>query len=152
LFLCDDWKWMAFDWAAGVGSRNRAYGENSDQVADIRRNERDFERVDWARKRYQQKNANNKGPCCDFSRLQAVTDVGDKFGVVDFLQSYIYGDCARQYIGSYSVEVTPISCTQARFTITNNSSFESFSYGLGPAWDGGPMGNFRQTYTWDENL
>ena len=26
LFLCGDWKWMAFDWATGLGSRNRGYG------------------------------------------------------------------------------------------------------------------------------
>jgi hypothetical protein len=65
---------MASDWAAGLGSRNRAYGENSDQVADIRRNERDFERVDWARK-----SGTNSGSLISFNPI-------------------FYGDCARQYI------------------------------------------------------
>jgi RHS repeat-associated protein len=148
LFLCDDWKWMAFDWATGLGSRNRTYGEESDQVQQLK----NLPVVNWARQRYQQKNAGNKGPCCDATKLQGVTDVGSKFGIPQFIQATMQGNCAWHFVGSFSLNVTPISCSQARFTVTNNSSFKSFSYGVGPAWNSGPMGNLYQTYTWEESL
>ena len=149
LFLCDDWKWMAVDWALGLGSSDRTYGSGSDQVAQLQH----LPAVDWARQRYLQKNSSQKsGGCCDASKLQGVTDVGSRFGISQFIQATMQGNCAWHFIGSFDLNVIPISCTQARFTITNNSSFTSFSYGLGPSWQGGPMGNFRQTYTWDETL
>jgi YD repeat-containing protein len=148
LFLCDDWKWMAFDWALGLGDRNRSYGAESDQVQQLK----SLPIVNWARQRYQQKNAGNKGGCCNASQLQGVTNVASKFGIPQFIQATMQGNCAWHFIGSFSLDVTPVSCSQARFTITNNSSFKSFSYGAGPSWNGGPMGNFNQTYTWDESL
>jgi RHS repeat-associated protein len=149
LFLCDDWKWMAVDWLVGLGSHDRTYGTESDQVAQLQH----LPMVDWARQRYQQKNGGTQGSgCCDASKLQSVTNVASRFGIPQFIQATMQGNCAWHFIGSFRVDVTPISCTQARFTITNNSSFTSFSYGVGPSWNGGPMGNFRQTYTWDETL
>jgi hypothetical protein len=149
LFLCDDWKWMAFDWALGLGSRDRVYGPESDQVAQLK----NLPMVNWARQRYQQNNGGAKSSgCCDASKLQGVTGVGSQFGVPQFIQATMQGNCAWHFIGSFDLDVAPISCTQARFTIKNNSSFKSFLYGIGPAWEGGPMGNFRQTYTWDESL
>jgi RHS repeat-associated protein len=148
LFLCDDWKWMAFDWLVGAGDHNRTYGPESDQVQQLK----SLPIVNWARQRYQQKNAGNKGGCCDASKLQSVTNVASKFGIPQFIQATMQGNCAWHFIGSFSLAGTPISCTQARFTITNNSSFKSFTYGRGPSWNGGPMGNFYQTYTWDESL
>lgn len=62
LFLCDDWKWMAFDWALGLGSRDRGYGPESDQVTQLR----NLPAVNWARQLYQQKNGAR-------SRADAVT-------------------------------------------------------------------------------
>jgi RHS repeat-associated protein len=148
LLFCDDWKWMAIDWALGLGDRNRTYGAESDQVQRLK----NLPAVNWARQRYQQKNANAKNGCCDASRLQDVANVKSSFGISEFIQATMQGNCAWHFIGSARVDVTPISCTQARFKLTNNSSFTSFSYGLAPSWNGGPMGNFYQTYTWDENL
>ena len=149
LFLCDDWKWMALDWALGLGSRDRTYGPDSDQVAQLK----NLPMVNWARQRYLQKNAAAKQTgCCSASSLQSVTNVASKFGVPQFIRATMEGNSAWHFIGSFSLDVTPISCSQARFTITNNSSFKSFTYGKGPSWNGGPMGNFYQTYTWDETL
>ena len=51
LFLCDDWKWMAVDWALGLGSNNRTYGDFSDQVGEVR----GLPMVNWARQRYREK-------------------------------------------------------------------------------------------------
>jgi hypothetical protein len=138
---------MAFDWALGLGSHNRTYGADSDQVTQLK----NLPMVNWARNRYLQKNGAPNG-CCSASNLQSVTNVASRFGIPQFIQATMQGNCAWHFIGSFRLDVTPVSCSEARFTITNNSSFTSFSYGLGPSWNGGPMGNFTQTYTWDETL
>lgn len=109
--------------------------------------------VNWARQRYLQKNGPpTTSSCCDVAKLQPVTNVASKFGAVQFIQATLESNCAWHFIGSFRLDVTPLSCTQARFTIGNNYSFTSFSAGYGPSWTSGPMSNFYQTYTWDESL
>jgi RHS repeat-associated protein len=148
LFLCDDWKWMAFDWATGLGDHNRTYGDESDQVQQIK----NLPPVAAARQLYQQKNAGATNGCCVGSKLQGVSDYAARFGIPQFIQATMQGNCAWHFVGSFRIDIAPVSCTQARFTVTNNSSFTSFAYGLGPSWNGGPMGNFYQSYTWVESL
>jgi hypothetical protein len=146
--LCDDWGWMAIDWALGLGSRNRTYGDGSDQARDVA----GLPGVEKARQAYRRKNAGAKGECCDPGKLQSVTNWKASFGWSGYLGATWRRSCAGHFIGSYRVDIFPISCNRARIRVTNNSSFTSFAYGLGPSWSGGPGGNFYQTYEWEEQL
>jgi len=74
------------------------------------------------------------------------------FGLRGYIQATMMGSCAWHFIGSMAVNVYPISCKKVRIVVTNNSSFTSFTYGKGPSWNGGPGGNFHQTYEWEESL
>ena len=147
LLFCGDWGWMAVDWALGLGSRNRTYGQESDQVQQIAQ----LPPVDAARQLYRQKNSSAKGGCCDASKLQPVTDYAAKFGFRQFM-SATFTSCAWSFVGSFGIDIYPLSCTKARVVVTNNSSFTSFSAGMGPSWIKGPGSNLLQTYTWDETL
>jgi RHS repeat-associated protein len=147
LMACGDWGWMAIDWALGTGSRNRTYGPESDQAQQIAQ----LPPVDGARQLYRQKNSAAKGSCCDASKLQPVTNYAAKFGFRQFMTA-TFTSCAWSFVGSFRIDIYPLSCTKARFVVTNNSSFTSFAYGIGPSWTHGPGSNFLQTYTWDETL
>lgn len=60
----------------------------------------------------------------------------------------------EQFVGSYRIDVS-IKDNRANFELSNNSSFKSFSYGVGPAWERDSfswMGNMSQTYSWSEEL
>lgn len=61
-------------------------------------------------------------------------------------------DPVEQYIGSYGIEIHAINKTTLQFTITNNTSFKSFFYGIGGSWDGGMMGNYYQRYYFTEKI
>jgi RHS repeat-associated protein len=149
LMLCGDWGWMAIDWALGLGSKNRTFGESTDQAIAVSH----LPPIETARTLYKQKNgAEQSSSCCDVSKLQAVTDVAAKFGLSGFIHATLMGSCAWHYIGSFDINVYPISCKRARFVVKNNSSFRSFMYGVGPSWSSGPMSNLFQTYTWEEDL
>lgn len=71
------------------------------------------------------------------------------FGLMGLMRAGI--DPIEQFIGNYRVDIYPQG-NMLQFTLTNNSSFTSFSYGYGPSWNGGPMGNFNQTYIFTEPL
>jgi uncharacterized protein RhaS with RHS repeats len=150
LILCDDWGDMAMDWALGRGSRNRFYGSGSSQSSEVRGLPSSRDAVEF----YKKKNAAElaKGDCCDPTKLQPVTNYAVKFGPVQLAQALIMKSCAWNYIGSYRMDIIPIDCKTARVFATNNSSFTSFSYGMGPSWQSGPMSNFYQTYSWDEHF
>jgi len=84
-----------------------------------------------------------------------LSTVADNFGhtltiahntAIEIASVTLSGGATVQY--AYDSTLRLATVTQA----DNNSSFKSFFYGAGPAWEGGPTGNFRQTYTWDENL
>lgn len=150
LMLCGDWGWMAIDWALGLGSRNRTYGGFSDQAREVAA----LPPVAAARQLYRQKNASamGMGRCCSKSKLQPVTNYAARFGVHQFIAATRLRSCAWHFLGSFRIDIYPISCTQARFVVTNNSSFTSFAAGHGPSWSHGPGSNFFQTYTWDETF
>jgi hypothetical protein len=149
LMPCGDWGRMAIDWALGLGSRDRTFGDFSDQANEVTH----LPPIEIARLLYKQKNgAEQSKGCCDASKLRSVTDVGAKFRWSEFKQATLMGSCAWHYLGSFDINVYPVSCTKARFVVKNNSSFKSFLYGIGPSWSGGPMGNLLQTYTWEESL
>ena len=141
---------MAIQWAIGGGDRNVQYGDESDQSQDVR----NIPTLNWARNRYREKNEKEeeKGSCCDKNKLQSVTNVKSSFGVIRYIEAG-FTSCAWSFLGSFRVDVYPVSCHQAKFVVTNNSSFTSFTGGIFPSWNNnGPMSNFYQTYTWEENL
>jgi RHS repeat-associated protein len=150
LMICGDWGWMAIDWALGLGSRNRTYTDFADQTQEVK----NLPPIETARQLYRQKNSaeKGKGDCCDKSKLQPVTNVAAKFGLRQFMQATLQASCAWHFIGSFDIDVFPVSCTKARIRVTNNSSFRSFAYGVGPSWSRGPGSNFYQTYEWEEDL
>ena len=149
LILCGAWGDMAIDWALGKGSRNRFYGDGSSQSSEVKGLPPSRDAIAY----YKKKNANELAkPCCDPTKLDPVTNYAAKFGVTQLGQAIAAKSCAWNYIGSYRLDVIPIDCKSVRVFATNNSSFTSFSYGLGPSWTNGPMSNFYQTYSWDERL
>jgi len=80
----------------------------------------------------------------------SVTNYGASFGLSGLVRAGI--DPIEQFVGSYSIDMTVVNGNTLQYTLTNNSSFTSFFYGLGPSWNGGPMGNFNQTYIFTEPL
>lgn len=147
LMFCRDWGWMAIQWALGIGDRDVVYGDGSDQSQEVRK----IPTVEKARDLYRAKNDGAKGPCCDKTKLRPVTNVRASFGITRYFRA-TFTSCAWSFIGSFRIDVYPESCQRARFRVTNNSSFTSFSAGIGPSWEKGPMSNFYQTYTWEEDL
>jgi hypothetical protein len=147
LTFCGMWGDMTIDWALGRGSPNRhfSYGRQPSPFATI-------PRVEWARKLFREKNRpiRDEG-CCELEKLQSVENVAAPFKFNEFISATLQQSCAWHFVGSFRLDIKPISCTQARFIVTNNSSFTSFSYGVFRSWETGPMGNMRQTYTWEEN-
>jgi RHS repeat-associated protein len=149
LFLCGDWGWMAFDWATGFGSRDRSYGPMSDQVAEMRKLPPINKAIDF----YKNKNAEElSDPCCDESKLDSVTGYDGDFGLNEFKWATSNKSCAWHYVGSFAVNVYPVSCERVKIVLTNNSSFKSATYGQLEAWEGGAGGNLRQTYQWEQDL
>jgi RHS repeat-associated protein len=150
LFPCNDWGWMAVDWALGLGIKERHYSVESNQLQDIRQ----LPPIGMAKQLYQQKNSAelSKGDCCNPSNLQSYTNYPAKFGLPQFAWATALQSCAWHFTGSFSVDVYPVSCKRVRLHVRNVSSFTSFSAGLGPSWNSGPMSNTSQDYNWTEDL
>ena len=69
------------------------------------------------------------------------------FGLKGLVQAGL--DPMEQFVGSYRYTIKPIDNGYLDFTVTNTTSFASFSYHLWPYewnWQNGPMSNFKQTY------
>lgn len=135
---------MSTDWALGTGDANRTFGPGSVQVADMQ----DAPGVNGARDLFYQKNAD---AIANGGTLEPVTNYAAKFGLWDLLTT---SSPTQQFVGSYRVDINPTE-SALQFTVTNNSSFKSFGYGIAPAWERssfGPGGNMRQTYQWTEPM
>jgi RHS repeat-associated protein len=81
----------------------------------------------------------------------SVTNYGASFGLQGLFTA---GTLTEQFVGSYTIDIYAEN-NQLRFVLSNDSSFKSFAYGIGPDWERssfGPGGNMRQTYTWTEPL
>lgn len=55
-------------------------------------------------------------------------------------------------MGKFRIDARVVG-DRVEYTATNNSSFRSFLYGIGPDWERArfqPMGNMRQTFFWTE--
>jgi len=146
---CGDWGWMFVDWALGLGSKDRFYSGFSDQTEQIRR----LPPIQKALDAYKLKNTvelNNAS--CDIKNLQSLTDYKVSFNIPRVWWATRHGSCSWHFVGSFAVNIYPVSCRRVRFEVKNKSSFTSFSYGIGPHWGEGPMSDIDQTYTWEQDL
>ncbi len=101
--------------------------------------------VQAARDYYAKKNNNQ----CN--KAEAVTDFAARFGLKGLWQSGL--NSTQQFVGSYRVDIYPQPDGSKLIILNNTSSFQSFAYGIGPAWDRStfsPMGNMSQQYWWTE--
>jgi hypothetical protein len=136
---------MTFEWATGNGPVDRYFGSGSDQANDLM----DSPGVERARQFFYNKNAGG-------GSLQGVDNYRSSFGLSGLASAGL--SPTAQFAGSFRVDISPISsedATYLMFTVTNNSSMQSFLYGIGPAYDRGilgPGGNMRQTYQWIERM
>jgi RHS repeat-associated protein len=138
---------MAVNWATGSAPSSSSFDAGSPMTQGLR----NTPNVDMARSFFYSKNA---GKSCDCSTgdFESVTGYMSPFGASGYFNSLWAGNAAWHFAGSFAINIYPQPDCQIKFVLTNNSSFTSFAYGLGPSWEGGPMGNYRQTYTWTERI
>jgi hypothetical protein len=115
------------------------FGPETNQVNDMK----DAPGVQKAREAFYEKNA---GKAC--GEREPLTNYKADFGLTGFLNAGV--DPTEQFVGSYRVDITPNSDGSINMFLTNSTSFTSFSYGLGPSWNGGPGGTQSQIYHWTE--
>jgi len=140
-------------WATGTGETNKTYGQDDVQTRQIR----DSPGVDRARAAFKENQAEDIAAGKD-PELTTLTEFGYKIDTPgEFADSGF--DPTEQYVGSFTVEARGLGNGKVEYTVTNNTSFKSFLYGIGPEWErrelgpfGTPMSNVRQSYTWTEDL
>jgi hypothetical protein len=148
---------MTLDWASGTGPAMRSFGPYTDQTQDMQ----GAPGVEAARDFFYNKNAAALASG-QYDELQGVTNYRASFGLTGYLGAYADLSPTEHFVGSYSVDITinyMNLLTGPRyfltFTLTNNSSLQSFLYGVPVAHERSfiaPTGNMRQTYTWSEPL
>ncbi len=132
---------MTWQWFSGTGPNAQIYGPGSSPVEEMK----NAPGVQAARDYYAKKNNNQ----CN--KAEAVTDFAARFGLKGLWQSGL--NSTQQFVGSYRVDIYPQPDGSKLIILNNTSSFQSFAYGIGPAWDRStfsPMGNMSQQYWWTE--
>jgi len=136
---------MFGQWVTGTAPANQVFGPETNQTQDMM----NASGVNAARDFFYQKNANNSA-----DQLQPVTNYAVHFGASGYVEAGT--NSTQQFVGSYSVSITPNNNGTITFEVNNTTSMTSFFYGLWPnAWNpsaGHVMGNYSQTYTWTENV
>lgn len=140
---------MTRDWVAGTGPENCTFGPRSDAAMDMKTSPG----VERAREFFYKKNAKN---IAEGKPLVPVTNYSAGFGLQGAWESG--SSPTQQFVGNFRVDINPVNrngCNYLQFTLTNNSSMQSFLYGIGPHWERpsfGPGGDMWQTYTWEESV
>lgn len=134
---------LTFDWATGTGSTNNIFIEG--RVPKAMSN---ASRVNQARNFYYNKYKN-------FVNLKgtSVTNFDGSFGLSGLLKAGF--DPIEQFVGSYRVDIYNVTGKSLWFVLTNTTSFESFLYGIGPAYSRSSFnlgGNTEQVYIWNEPI
>jgi hypothetical protein len=89
----------------------------------------------------------------DPNAIANVTNYRVPFGIFGFIGATMRSSATEHFVGSYSVNIYPRAGNRSLlFYIQNNSSFTSFSAGIGPSWENGPMSSYRQAYYWTEPI
>jgi len=130
------------DWATGAAPEHQSFGPDTPQTRDMM----NAPGVKRAREFFYNKNAGN-GP----GEQQSVENYRAGFGLKGLIQSGT--NPTRQFVGNYRVDIYPNANGTLSFQLNNNTSVESFLYGIGPNWEQStfqPGGNYRQTYYWAE--
>ena len=130
---------MTYNWATGTGASSYSFGGNSPNTDEMKTAPGVQAARDLLYKKY-----NGHPP-----EGASVTNFAAKFGLKGLFTA---NTMTEQFVGSYSIDIH-VSGGMANFTLSNNSSFKSFAYGVGPSWERSsfaPMGNMRQTYSWSE--
>jgi RHS repeat-associated protein len=130
---------MLLDFLTGTGPTDRTFGPYSDQVNDMMH----APGVEAARDYYNRKNGGSL-TCGGQAPKQGVTNYRASFGLSGAWNAGT--NSTQQFVGSYSVDITPNPDGSSTFTFSNTTSMTSALYGEGPSWDRstfGPGGNMR---------
>ncbi|MDZ4151306.1 RHS repeat-associated core domain-containing protein [Methylicorpusculum sp.] len=137
---------LTYNWVTGTGPANYSFGPDSANTVEMQTAPGVSAARDFLYNKY------------DGSPPEGSTVQGYRasFGLNGLFTA---DTLAEQFVGSYSVDIK-VSNGQANFSLSNNSSFQSFLYGIPLEWERNtflsdtstPMGNMRQTYTWSEPL
>lgn len=131
---------MTFDWVMGDPSPELSFHDNN-SIADAMRN---AWKVDEARDLFYSKYEGEM----DLTNA-TVTEYGARFGLEGLFRAGV--DPVEQFIGSYRIDIYARQ-DMLHFHLTNQTSFESLFYGIGPDWKGGMMGNWNQRYIFTEPI
>ena len=134
---------MFGQWVTGTAPAHQVFGSDTNQTKDMM----NAPGVNRAREFFYQQNISNSG-----DQLQPVNKFAVHFGLSGYVEAGT--NSTQQFVGSYTVNITPNSNGTLTFQINNTTSMTSFFYGLWPnslnPSAGHPMGNYSQTYTWTE--
>ena len=141
---------MSFDWLFGTGPDLRIFGPDSPHIDNLRNIQAVRDAVEW----YESKNQSSLDSLnCD--GLVPVDNYRSSFGASGYTDAWLDLNPTWHFVGSFSIEVDPISLNEIKITLRNTSSFESFFYGMASNWERSsfaPMGNMRQEYWWTETI
>jgi len=132
---------MTANWLTGQGPDNLEFGPDSPNTQELMASSGVAGARDFLYEKYDGAPPDGGG----------VSNYAVNFGLEGYATSRT---AAEQFVGSFRVDIS-VSDGRANYTITNNSSFRSFAYGVAPAWERSsfrPMGNMRQTYRWSEPI
>jgi RHS repeat-associated protein len=132
---------LTVNWFRGTGQREYYFGPSSRNTQEIRDSSHGRRIRELLYEKYDRPLRN-----------------GDSYTnyVADFGLSGLFTTrtMAEQFVGSFRIDAR-VTDDRIEYTATNNSSFTSFLYGIGPNWERStfrPMANMRQTYMWWEPI
>jgi RHS repeat-associated protein len=107
LVPCQPWgAWHSIG-CLGSGRRNRIYGPDSIQVAEIKQ----LPPVRAALVAYRLKNVEEMDKaCCSTSKLQPLTGFRWRFNLDRFAEATMDGSCAWHFLGTFAINVNPVDC------------------------------------------
>jgi RHS repeat-associated protein len=130
---------MGWAWLTGTAPPNAVYGPLTNQSQDMMQSPGVQNAINY----FNQKNA---GKCP--SQWSPVTNYDYSFGLKALWQAGL--NPTQQFVGSYSVNISPNANGTLDVQVNNTTSMTSFFYGIYPnAWNppnGWPMGNASQQY------
>jgi len=130
---------MGWAWLTGIAPPDTVYGPQTNQSQDMMQSPGVQNAINY----FNQKNA---GKCPN--QWSPVTNYDYSFGPKGLWQAGL--NSTQQFVGSYSVNIYPISNGTLDVQVNNTTSMTSFFYGIYPnSWNppnGWPMGNTSQQY------
>jgi hypothetical protein len=134
---------MFVEWDLGLGAEKRVFV--NDRVANSFRN---AWKINEARERFYNKYADTP----DLTGASVTNYKGD-FGLPGLFKAGI--DPIEQFVGGYRIDIYVIEENRLMFILSNNTSMNSFLYGIGPEWERSSFrldGNMHQKYIFTEPI